>query len=128
VKLLLDTHALIFLTSNPSKLSSTSRQLLKQPTVTPVVSSASAWEITTKHRLGKLPEAALIVADWEGMMKIIGAQELSVSSAHALLAGGFSQDHKDPFDRLLAAQSILEGIPLVSNDPLLADFPVTLLW
>jgi PIN domain nuclease of toxin-antitoxin system len=128
VKLLLDTHALILLTSNHSKLSSTARQLLKQPTVTPVVSSASAWEIATKHRLDKLPEAALVVADWEGTMKIIGAQELSVSSAHALLAGGFSQDHKDPFDRLLAAQSILEGIPLVSNDPLLEDFPVTLLW
>jgi PIN domain nuclease of toxin-antitoxin system len=128
VKLLLDTHALILLTSNPSKLSSTARQLLKQPTVTPVVSSASAWEIATKHRLGKLPEAVLVVADWEGTMKIIGAQELSVSSAHALLAGGFSQDHKDPFDRLLAAQGILEGIPLVLNDPLLEDFPVTLLW
>lgn len=94
-----------------------------------MVSAASAWEIATKQRLGKLRglptltprrHAVLLAAD--------GFVALAITAAHALTAGNYPQPHGDPFDRILAAQSEIEGLPLVSKDRALRQFGVELLW
>ena len=128
MRVLLDTHALLWLLLEPAKLSKRVRDLLSDTGTEVFVSSATAWEIATKHRLGKLAHAADVVRGYSDHLRTALATELSLSSAHALLAGGFKNAHRDPFDRLLASQSILEGIPLVSNDRAFDEFPVTLLW
>ena len=125
---LLDTHVLLWLLLEPTKLSKRVRSLLSDTGTEVLVSSATAWEIATKHRLGKLEHAADVVRGYSDHLRTALATELSISSAHALLAGGFKNAHKDPFDRLLASQSTLEGIPLVSNDRAFDEFPVTLFW
>ena len=93
-----------------------------------VVSSATAWEISTKHRLGKLPGATLLVQDISGWVERAGFRELSVTIRHAQRAGSWPQAHRDPFDRMLAAQSALEELPLISRDPELEVFGIRLVW
>ena len=87
------------------------------------VSAASAWEIATKHRLGDLPGAEPIVAGYAAHLTTLRAREMPVMSRHALAAGLFAIPHRDPFDRILAAQAIAEGVPLLTADPALALFP-----
>lgn len=128
MRVLLDTHALLWLLLEPARLSRRVRSLLSDTDTQVLVSSATAWEIATKYRLGKLEHAADVVRGYSDHLSTALATELLISSAHALLAGGFKNAHKDPFDRLIASQSTLEGIPLVSNDRAFDEFPVTLLW
>jgi PIN domain nuclease of toxin-antitoxin system len=92
------------------------------------VSSASAWEIATKHRLGKLDVASALVKDLAGFVAKAGFEPLSVSIAHAQKAGLWPQSHRDPFDRMLAAQAALEDMVLVTCDPALETFDVPRLW
>ena len=128
VKLLLDTHAFLWAVMQPGQLSKKSRKLLENPDNGLLISAASAWEIATRFRLGKLPSAAVVVSDFERVVQRLGAVMLPVSHAHALLAGSYSQPHRDPFDRLLAAQAEIEGLPLVSKDPSLRQFGVEVVW
>lgn len=128
MRVLLDTHALLWLLLEPKRLSKRVRTLLSKPDTEVFVSSASAWEIATKHRLGKLAHAADVVRGYSDHLRTALATENGITSAHALLAGGFKNAHKDPFDRLIASQSILEGVVLVSNNRAFGDFPVSLLW
>ena len=128
MKVLLDTHALLWLLLEPAKLSKRIRVILANPATEVLVSSATAWEISTKHRLGKLDHAGEVVRGYEEHLRIALATELAISSTHALLAGSFKTAHKDPFDRLIAAQGTLESVPVVSSDPAFDEFPVTLLW
>ena len=128
MRVLLDTHAFLWLLLEPAKLSKRVRGMLSDTDTEVLVSSASAWEIATKHRLGKLAHAGDVVRGYSEHLQTALAAELSITSAHALLAGGFRNTHKDPFDRLIAAQSTLEGISLVSSDPAFDGFPVTVLW
>lgn len=88
-----------------------------------LVSAASAWEIATKHRLGKLPAADAIVGNLTAVMARLRATELSVSCGHAMLAGGLEWAHRDPFDRMLAAQAMIEGVPLATDDESLRRLP-----
>lgn len=128
MRLLLDTHVLLWLLLEPARLSRRVKRLLSDTTNELLVSSASAWEISTKHRLGKLDQAADVVQGYAQYLKTAMCTELTMTSSHALLAGSFRNVHRDPFDRLLAAQSILEGVPLVSADAAFSDFPVTRVW
>jgi PIN domain nuclease of toxin-antitoxin system len=129
VKLLLDTHTLLWVLMEPHRLSVRAAGLLRDPTNEVLVSAASAWEIATKHRLGKLPHAAPILAAYSAHLARLRARDLAVSPAHALRAGGLMADQRDPFDRMLAAQSMLEGVPLVTNDPAFEAFAeLTTLW
>lgn len=73
-------------------------------------------EIATKHRLGKLGQADGLVAAYPSHLSRLGARELPITGAHALLAGGLAWDHRDPFDRMIAAQAMLEGLPVVTGD------------
>jgi PIN domain nuclease of toxin-antitoxin system len=89
-----------------------------------LVSSVSAFEITTKFRLGKLPTAALLVHDLASYLERAGFQELPLTIAHAVRAGLLPHPHRDPFDRLLAAQAMVDGIPIISNDPAFDGFQI----
>jgi PIN domain nuclease of toxin-antitoxin system len=125
---LLDTHAFLWALLEPRKLSVAVRDLLRNPETVVRVSSATAWEISLKHRLGKLPGAAAVVSGYASHLRRFRAEELVIASTHALLAGSYPQAHRDPFDRILAAQAALEMIPLVTNDRAFEDFPVTTIW
>jgi PIN domain nuclease of toxin-antitoxin system len=127
-KLLLDTHVLLWWLAGDRRLSMRVRRALADPATIGLVSAASAWEIATKVRLGKLPGAEPIAADVAAVIASQGFEELAVSVRHAQRAGLFSLDHRDPFDRMLAAQSELEGVPLASNDRALDAFGVVRIW
>jgi PIN domain nuclease of toxin-antitoxin system len=92
------------------------------------VSAVSAWEIATKYRLGKLPKAQALVDDFVPSIQSAGYVPLPISLEHALRAGRLRADHKDPFDRMLAAQAIHEDLALISNDEQLDIFGVRREW
>lgn len=92
------------------------------------MSAASGWEIATKVRLGKLPAAQELTQDLPGILEAQGFEMLPVKLPHGLRAGAYDVAHRDPFDRLLAAQAELEGLTLVSLDPALHAFPCRILW
>ncbi|MAE70717.1 MAG: PIN domain nuclease [Gemmatimonadetes bacterium] len=104
------------------------RGILASPANEILVSSASAWEVATKHRLGKLPSIGPFVTDMRGWILKAGFRELPVGIAHAQRAGAWPLPHKDPFDRMLAAQAEIEGVPLITRDPALSAFGVPLIW
>jgi PIN domain nuclease of toxin-antitoxin system len=122
MRVLLDTHTLLWALAEPWRLSAPAATLIRDATNTVLISAASAWEIATKQRLGKLPGADPIVAAYAAHLARLGAEELPIRASHALKAGGFAIEHRDPFDRMLAAQAVLEGMPLVTNDPAFALF------
>jgi PIN domain nuclease of toxin-antitoxin system len=126
--LLLDTHALLWWLVEPEKLSTLAYSAINDPAASIFVSAASGWEIATKGRLGRLPAAEQLLQDLPSLLQQQGFLPLAVQLHHGVHAGGYRQIHRDPFDRLLAAQAELEGLPLVSLDPALAAFPCRLLW
>ncbi|MBB5223094.1 PIN domain nuclease of toxin-antitoxin system [Amaricoccus macauensis] len=93
-----------------------------------LVSAASAWEITTKHRLGKLPGAADVAGDVRGSIAGQGFEELPITLADAERAGRLIGPHRDPFDRMLIAQALARDLRLVSNEVLFDSYGVTRLW
>lgn len=128
VKLLLDTHAFLWATAEPDELSTKARRAIKSSENELFVSAASAWEIATKFRLGKLPDAKIVVENFSNLVLRLRASDLAFTRAHALRAGGYAQAHADPFDRILVAQAEIEGLTLVSKDRALRQFGVELLW
>lgn len=128
MRFLLDTHALLWWLFDDPKLPETMRSKIAQRDNEILVSSASAWEISTKFRLGKLPAAEPLAKDFLGYVRKAGFNELAVSIPHAQLAGSWPQTHRDPFDRMLAAQSQLEKAPMISRDAMLLDFGIEVLW
>jgi PIN domain nuclease of toxin-antitoxin system len=117
MRLLLDTHALVWSLNVPTRLSATAAALVRDRSNTLLVSSVSAWEIATKHRLGMLTGVEPLLAGYAAHLATLGAEELPVRSDHALRAATFGVEHRDPFDRMLAAQAVIEGVPLLTNDP-----------
>ncbi len=126
--LLLDTHVLLWAVAEPGALSSRARLLLTDGANTLLVSSASAWEVAAKHRLGRLRMAEVLLASFSEHLRALRAVELPMSVRHALTAGAFPSPHRDPFDRMLAAQALHEGVPLVSRDEAFAAFPIETVW
>ena len=104
------------------------RELLSDPDTPVRVSAASFWELSLKHHQGKLPELSDAIADLPGLLQADGFEALPISLAHGLRAGGYSQPHRDPFDRLLAAQAELDRLVLLTADPQLSSFPCQTLW
>jgi PIN domain nuclease of toxin-antitoxin system len=92
------------------------------------ISAATAWEITTKHRLGKLPGVAAIVADLSGVIVDQSFIELPISIRHGQVGGALPGPHRDPFDRMLIAQAMVENLVLVSNEQNFDAYGVTRLW
>jgi PIN domain nuclease of toxin-antitoxin system len=127
--LLLDTHALLWALAEPARLSPRAKDLIRAPANDIFVSAVSAWEVATKQRLGKLPHAGPIIAAYAAHLATLRARELPIFSTHALLAGGLAVPYRDPFDRMLAAQSLVEGLALLTNDSAFAAFPdVETVW
>ena len=116
VRYLLDTHVFLWLLGNPEQLPERLRDELAQSESELLVSSVSALEVATKVRLGKLDSARHLVATWSGRVQDLRAVELPVSTEHALLAGSLDWPHRDPFDRLLVAQALVENLTMVSSD------------
>ncbi len=128
VRLLLDTHALIWWLAGDQALSSRAREAIEDEANSIAVSAASAMEVATKFRIGKLPDAALLAQNFEAIIADQGFIELAIAIHHALRAGEMNIVHKDPFDRLLIAQAQAEDMVLVSNEALFDGFAVKRLW
>lgn len=128
MRLLLDTHALIWWLAGDQSLSRTAQDAIGDEGNSVAVSAASAMEVATKFRIGKLPQARVLVQDFDSILASQGFSELPISIRHAKLAGEMSIAHKDPFDRLLIAQAQIEGMVLVSNEALFDSFAVQRLW
>jgi PIN domain nuclease of toxin-antitoxin system len=122
MKLLLDTHLLLLAAGTPDRLPASARSLLDDAQNEPIFSSASLWEVAIKHGLGR--------ADFRVDARLLrrglldnGYSELPITSEHAVALDSLSSIHKDPFDRILIAQSMVEGITLLTADPLVARYP-----
>jgi PIN domain nuclease of toxin-antitoxin system len=128
MKLLLDTHTLLWWLLGDSRLSVRARDILSQSSNSITVSSVSGWEIATKFRLGKLAVPRPLAEQLETIASKNGWTVLPVTMRHAQLAGLLQGGHKDPFDRILAAQSLTEDMPLVTDDPAFALFGIQAWW
>lgn len=128
MKALLDTHALLWWLFDDPHLSTTARDFIANAENEILVSAASAWEIATKHRIGKLPEAEDIARLLPMYLRQARFGELSVSVDDGLLAGSLPGPHKDPFDRMLIAQARLRSLSVLSIDPVFHEYGVTVLW
>ena len=126
--LLLDTHALIWCSVNPERLPESVLGRLRDAEQRIFVSSISAWEISIKVRLGKLPQAKTLYENFHLRMAQYGFSELPFTSVHALAEGELEYSHKDPFGRALAAQAVSEQLVLVSKGDAFADVPNLGLW
>ena len=128
MRLLLDTHAFLWWLSGDGALSVRAREAVADAANEIFVSAASVWEIATKHRIGKLPGVAAIVADLDGAISDQGFHGLPISVRHGQIAGALPGDHRDPFDRMLIAHAMEETLALVSNEHVFDRFGVTRLW
>ncbi|HLH51167.1 MAG TPA: type II toxin-antitoxin system VapC family toxin [Roseiarcus sp.] len=127
MRLLLDTHALLWWFVGDERLSQAAKRAISRSSDT-FVSAASAWEIAIKHRAGKLPGASAIVGDMSAAVVDEEFRELPISLNHGQIAGSLPDIHRDPFDRMLMAQAMAENLVLVSNERLFDAYGVARLW
>ncbi len=128
MRLLLDTHAFLWWYEGNRRMSLPARQAVDDDSNQVLVSAATAWEITTKHRLGKLPSADPIASDIPGAIAAQGFQELPITVAEAARAGALPGPHRDPFDRMLIAQALSHNLILISNETLFDRYAINRLW
>ena len=128
MRVLVDTHTLLWAALDPSKLSVKARSLLSSLDTEVFVSAASAWEIATKVRIGKLPGAEAFAADFAMRIDRLGFHGLPVTLEYGQRAGLLPGTHKDPFDRMLIAQAQAENLPLISNERVFDTYRVRRLW
>jgi len=128
MRLLADTHALLWWLAGAPELSARAHAALADPGNEVYVSAATAWEIATKCRQGKLHIDHLDAERLGQSIAAEGFRRLELTLEHALRAGSYPQAHADPFDRMLAAQCELEDLTLVTRDPAFRSFPCPTLW
>jgi len=128
LRVLLDTHALLWWLNDNAALSPAARKIIAREGNEVLVSAASAWEIATKVRLGKLPTGVDLARDFVACLNRQRFGQLPVSVEHAARAGLLEGKHRDPFDRMLIAQAQAEAVPLVSNDTALDGYGVKRIW
>jgi len=114
---LLDTHTFLWAVRGSSKLSETALNIIEDINTPLYLSAVSAYEIMNKYRIGKLPEFEDIAKNYFDFVKKLNVTSLPISERHAHYAGEFEWEHRDPFDRLFAAQAFIENLTLITNDP-----------
>lgn len=128
MKALLDTHAFLSWITNDPRLSTRMLQFVRDPTNSIFLSAASGWEIAIKAGIGKLHLSEDLDTFINEQLMLNRITALPVQMSHALFVRKLPAHHKDPFDRVLIAQSLLEGIPLLTVDPLIVRYPVQTIW
>lgn len=128
MKLLLDTHAYLWVATDDKRLSLKARKAIAASASTIFVSAASAYELVYKHRAGQLPGVGPLVLRIEEDLAERGFLSMPITLEHGRRAGDLPLGHRDPFDRLLAAQAIAEGIAIVSNDEKLSALGAKRVW
>lgn len=128
MRILLDTHAFLWWIADSARLSQAARQSITDETNDILISAASAWEIATKHRIGKLPEAEAVALDVTGAIADQGFEELAITVEDAERAGRLPGPHADPFDRVLIAQALARDLDIVSIDRVFDGYGVHRLW
>ncbi len=128
MRLLLDTHTLLWWLADSASLPASARKVIANKNSDVLVSAASAWEIATKVRLGKLPIAVDLAHDFTAYLARERFETLAVSVEHGIRAGLLPGPHRDPFDRMLIAQSLAENLAIVSNDVVFDSYGVNRVW
>jgi PIN domain nuclease of toxin-antitoxin system len=128
VKVLLDTCTIIWATLSPSSLSRQARETIADESNMVLVSAASAWEIVTKVRAGRLPGVEKLERDYLDVMEDAGYTQLAIDTGSALRAGRLVAEHRDPFDRMIAAQALALDFVVLSPDSQLDQFGVRRMW
>jgi len=128
MKILFDSHALVWFLAGDTRFSRKARAAAERADATLCVSAATAWEIATKVRMGRWPEAASLMETFVETLATYSFEPLAITVEHARYAAAMTVDHRDPFDRMLAAQAQLESMPLVTADPAFVAFGVRTLW
>ncbi|HRP09181.1 MAG TPA: type II toxin-antitoxin system VapC family toxin [Gemmatimonadales bacterium] len=126
--ILLDTHALVWWIGGERRLRPALRRRIGDPSQRVYVSAATSWELSTKVRLGKLPEAMPLVERLAELIDEQGFEVLPISLEDGRLAGSLPSPHRDPFDRMLAAQAMLHDLELVSMDPAFSLLGIEATW
>ena len=126
--LLLDTHALLWWLLDSPELSATARAAIAAPDQRVLVSAATGWEIATKYRTGKLPEARDIVEKLPTYLRKQRFEVVPVTLEHSMSAGALPGPHRDPFDRMLIAQATALNASVATVDPVFADYGIRVLW
>ena len=127
-EVLLDTQAVLWANLSPELLSTTAAAMIEDESSIILVSAASAWEIATKVRLGKLPGAVTFEREFMQLPRRAGYTLLPITPEIALRSGRLAGKHGDPFDRMIAAQALTLDVPVISNDPMLDGFGVRRIW
>jgi PIN domain nuclease of toxin-antitoxin system len=128
MRFLVDTHVLLWAFNGDPALSKRARLTIEDGSNEILVSAASAWEIATKVRLGKLPTGEILMGDLERYLVRLGFDDLPISLAHAARAGSLAGEHRDPFDRMLIAQAQGENLPVISSDRIFDVYHVQRIW
>ena len=128
MRVLLDTHAFLWWIADSGRLSRKAHRLIADETNDIAVSAASAWEIATKHRIGRLPGGEAVALDVAGHIAGQGFRELSIGVSDGERAGRLPGPHRDPFDRMLAAQALARGLPIISIDGVFDRYRLDRLW
>jgi len=128
MRILFDSHALVWFLAGDARFSRRARAEAEADDAIVCVSAVTAWEVTNKVRIGKWPEAAVLAESFLKTVARYGFEPLPITLEHARLAGLLPGPHRDPFDRMLAAQAQVEGIALVTADPVFRGLGVRVLW
>lgn len=128
MRLLVDSHAFLWWLNGRDRLGAAARRAMADPGNELLVSAATIWEVTTKYRIGKLPDVEPIVDRLEAVLAAEGFGTLPISAAHAHRAGLLPGSHRDPFDRMLIAQALTENLAMVTNEVLFEQFGVRRVW
>ena len=128
MRLLLDTHTFLWFALNDPSLCIKARDLMIDPGNEVLISPASFWEIAIKISLGKYRLPGPFADFFDGQIAVNHLVVLPISVAHAAVVAGLPFHHKDPFDRLLIAQAIVEDVPILSADGVFDSYPVTRIW
>ncbi|ONF96611.1 type II toxin-antitoxin system VapC family toxin [Sphingomonas jeddahensis] len=125
---LLDTVAVLRWWADPSGLGASARTILEESDDPIFLSAVSVWEIANKNRIGKLPQIVAFAQNYPVLLRDSGFRSLELTDDHALRAGNLPGAHRDPFDRLIAGQALVDHLTVITNDPQIAAFGCKVLW